>query len=114
MHESAKQSFLNGSDHCGSLAHPPFTALSGVSGGGGTEIVREVLIDRDTAGSLGLSIAGGLGSPLGDVPIIIASMQFDGPAARTGKLTVSSLKGRPQRRFCVAFSLQSQNSLDRL
>ena len=47
------------------------------------------MIDRDASGSLGLSIAGGMGSPLGDVPVIIASMQYDGAAARTGKLTVS-------------------------
>ena len=59
----------------------------------GTEIVREVMIDRDASGSLGLSIAGGMGSPLGDVPIIIASMQYDGAAARTGKLTVSIKSG---------------------
>ncbi len=51
--------------------------------------VREVEIDREGSSSLGLSIAGGLGSPLGDVPLIIASMQPDGAAAKTARLQVS-------------------------
>ncbi|KAF5912793.1 hypothetical protein HPG69_007783 [Diceros bicornis minor] len=36
--------------------------------------------------SLGISIAGGVGSPLGDVPIFIAMMQPNGVAAQTQKL----------------------------
>ena len=66
-----------------------FKKISAQSQISGTEIVREVMIERDGSGSLGLSIAGGIGSPLGDVPVIIASMQYDGAAARTGKLAVS-------------------------
>lgn len=45
-------------------------------------------LEHDLSGSLGISIAGGLGSPLGDVPIIVASLNPDGPAARSGKLRV--------------------------
>lgn len=39
--------------------------------------------------SLGISIAGGVGSPLGDVPIFIAMMHPTGVAAQTQKLRVS-------------------------
>jgi len=41
---------------------------------------------------LGISIAGGVGSPLGDVPIFIAMMHPNGVAAQTQKLRVSSTK----------------------
>lgn len=41
------------------------------------------------ADSLGISIAGGVGSPLGDVPIFIAMMHPNGVAAQTQKLRVS-------------------------
>uniref|UniRef100_A0A7M4E6K2 Multiple PDZ domain protein n=1 Tax=Crocodylus porosus TaxID=8502 RepID=A0A7M4E6K2_CROPO len=40
------------------------------------------------ADSLGVSIAGGVGSPLGDVPIFIAMMHPNGVAAQTQKLRV--------------------------
>uniref|UniRef100_A0A8C0FH54 Multiple PDZ domain protein n=1 Tax=Bubo bubo TaxID=30461 RepID=A0A8C0FH54_BUBBB len=40
------------------------------------------------ADSLGVSIAGGVGSPLGDVPIFIAMMHSNGVAAQTQKLRV--------------------------
>ncbi|XP_070196024.1 multiple PDZ domain protein-like isoform X6 [Littorina saxatilis] len=50
--------------------------------------LRTVQLEHDLSGSLGISVAGGLGSPLGDVPIIIASLNPDGPAARSGKLRV--------------------------
>uniref|UniRef100_A0A4W3JV42 Multiple PDZ domain protein n=1 Tax=Callorhinchus milii TaxID=7868 RepID=A0A4W3JV42_CALMI len=49
--------------------------------------------------SLGISIAGGTGSPLGDVPIFIAMMQPNGVAAQTQKLRVGdrivSICGKP-------------------
>ncbi|XP_025110172.1 multiple PDZ domain protein-like [Pomacea canaliculata] len=51
-------------------------------------LLRTVELEHDLSGSLGISIAGGLGSPLGDVPIIVASLNPDGPAARSGKLRV--------------------------
>lgn len=38
--------------------------------------------------ALGISIAGGKGSPLGDIPIFIAMIQASGVAARTHKLKV--------------------------
>lgn len=38
--------------------------------------------------SLGVSIAGGVGSPLGDIPIFIAMMNPVGIAAQTQKLKV--------------------------
>lgn len=40
--------------------------------------------------SLGVSIAGGVGSPLGDTPIFIAMMNPLGIAAQTQKLKVRS------------------------
>ena len=50
--------------------------------------LREVHLEQDAAGSLGLSIAGGVNSPLGDTPVIIASMNPTGPAAMSQKLRV--------------------------
>lgn len=38
--------------------------------------------------ALGISIAGGKGSPLGDIPIFIAMIQANGMAARTHRLKV--------------------------
>lgn len=38
--------------------------------------------------SLGLSVAGGRGSPLGDVPVFIAMIQHRGAAAKTRRLKV--------------------------
>lgn len=38
--------------------------------------------------SLGVSIAGGKGSPLGDIPIFIAMIQANGVAAKTHRLKV--------------------------
>nr|XP_048308945.1 multiple PDZ domain protein isoform X5 [Myodes glareolus] len=50
--------------------------------------LRTVEIKKGSADSLGLSIAGGVGSPLGDVPIFIAMMHPNGVAAQTQKLRV--------------------------
>ncbi|XP_071117082.1 multiple PDZ domain protein-like isoform X2 [Haliotis cracherodii] len=50
--------------------------------------LRNVELQHDESGSLGLSIAGGVGSPLGDVPIIVANLTPTGPAARCGRLRV--------------------------
>ncbi|XP_064604764.1 multiple PDZ domain protein-like isoform X2 [Liolophura sinensis] len=50
--------------------------------------VRVVQLNRDESGSLGLSIAGGVGSPLGDVPIMVANLNPTGPANRSQKLKV--------------------------
>ena len=44
-------------------------------------LVRRVEINRDVTGSLGLSVAGGLASPLGDMPVMVASVNPEGPAA---------------------------------
>uniref|UniRef100_A0A8B9GP75 Multiple PDZ domain protein n=1 Tax=Amazona collaria TaxID=241587 RepID=A0A8B9GP75_9PSIT len=46
------------------------------------------LVLSGPADSLGVSIAGGVGSPLGDVPIFIAMMHPNGVAAQTQKLRV--------------------------
>ena len=46
-------------------------------------------LERDSRGSLGISIAGGVGSPLGDMKLIIASLQPGGAAEVSGKLLVS-------------------------
>ncbi|KAM8930131.1 inaD-like protein [Pelodytes ibericus] len=49
---------------------------------------RTVEITRGPTDALGISIAGGRGSPLGDVPVFIAMIQASGVAARTNKLKV--------------------------
>ncbi len=45
-------------------------------------------VSQGPSDSLGISIAGGVGSPLGDVPIFIAMMNPSGLAAQTQKLWV--------------------------
>ncbi|KTG06274.1 hypothetical protein cypCar_00024387 [Cyprinus carpio] len=58
-------------------------------GKSGTEPgVRTVEITRGPTDALGVSIAGGKGSPLGDIPIFIAMIQANGVAARTHRLKV--------------------------
>ncbi|XP_010075528.1 PREDICTED: inaD-like protein, partial [Pterocles gutturalis] len=49
---------------------------------------RTVEITRGPNDALGISIAGGKGSPLGDIPIFIAMIQASGVAARTQRLRV--------------------------
>ncbi|KAF1447952.1 InaD-like protein, partial [Pygoscelis papua] len=60
---------------------------------------RTVEITRGPNDALGISIAGGKGSPLGDIPIFIAMIQASGVAARTQKLRVGdrivSINGQP-------------------
>ncbi|XP_027708595.1 inaD-like protein isoform X2 [Vombatus ursinus] len=60
---------------------------------------RTVEILRELNDALGISIAGGKGSPLGDIPIFIAMIQASGVAARTHKLKVGdrivSINGQP-------------------
>ncbi|XP_047671663.1 multiple PDZ domain protein isoform X5 [Tachysurus fulvidraco] len=50
--------------------------------------IRTVVLSKGPCESLGISIAGGVGSPLGDVPIFIAMMNPAGLAAQTQKLRV--------------------------
>ncbi|XP_038554578.1 inaD-like protein isoform X2 [Micropterus salmoides] len=57
---------------------------AGVDGG-----IRTVEITRGASDSLGVSIAGGKGSPLGDIPIFIAMIQANGVAAKTHRLKVA-------------------------
>nr|KAF6383155.1 PATJ crumbs cell polarity complex component [Pipistrellus kuhlii] len=66
----------------------------------GTDVgPRTVEIIRELNDALGISIAGGKGSPLGDIPIFIAMIQASGVAARTQKLKVGdrivSINGQP-------------------
>ncbi|XP_023574069.1 inaD-like protein [Octodon degus] len=60
---------------------------------------RTVEIFRELSDALGISIAGGKGSPLGDVPVFIAMIQASGVAARTQRLKVGdrivSINGQP-------------------
>ncbi|KAM6168323.1 inaD-like protein [Erethizon dorsatum] len=60
---------------------------------------RTVEIVRELSDALGISIAGGKGSPLGDVPVFIAMIQASGVAARTQRLKVGdrivSINGQP-------------------
>ncbi|KAJ8374834.1 hypothetical protein SKAU_G00054140 [Synaphobranchus kaupii] len=61
--------------------------------------LRSVEITRGPTDALGISIAGGKGSPLGDIPIFIAMIQANGVAARTHRLKVGdrivSINGQP-------------------
>ncbi|XP_074858318.1 inaD-like protein isoform X2 [Carettochelys insculpta] len=61
--------------------------------------LRTVEITRGPNDALGISIAGGKGSPLGDIPIFIAMIQASGVAARTQRLKVGdrivSINGQP-------------------
>jgi hypothetical protein len=50
------------------------------------EVLRSLF--QEPSDALGISIAGGKGSPLGDIPIFIAMIQASGVAARTQKLKV--------------------------
>ncbi|XP_036368376.1 multiple PDZ domain protein isoform X4 [Octopus sinensis] len=50
--------------------------------------VRIVEVAHDSNGSLGLSIAGGVGSTLGDTPVVITNLYANGPAALTEKLKI--------------------------
>ncbi|KAH0515083.1 InaD-like protein [Microtus ochrogaster] len=54
---------------------------------------------QELSDALGISIAGGKGSPLGNIPIFIAMIQANGVAARTQKLKVGdrivSINGQP-------------------
>nr|DBA17789.1 TPA: hypothetical protein GDO54_016112 [Pyxicephalus adspersus] len=66
----------------------------------GTEMEpRIVEITRGPNDALGISIAGGKGSPLGDIPVFVAMIQASGVAARTHKLKVGdrivSINGQP-------------------
>lgn len=47
---------------------------------------RRVSLNKDRNGALGISIAGGLGSPMGDRPVIIAYAQ----GAAASKVSVSA------------------------
>uniref|UniRef100_A0A3B3DLU6 PDZ domain-containing protein n=1 Tax=Oryzias melastigma TaxID=30732 RepID=A0A3B3DLU6_ORYME len=48
--------------------------------------VRNVIVQKGPCDSLGISIAGGVGSPHGNVPLFIATMDTNGLAAKTEKL----------------------------
>ena len=50
--------------------------------------IRVVELEHDATGSLGLSIAGGKGSSLGDTPIMVANLTSGGPAEKSRKLKV--------------------------
>ncbi|XP_051867604.1 inaD-like protein isoform X2 [Pristis pectinata] len=75
------------------------TADSSQRNSGSDTGLRTVEITRGANDALGISIAGGKGSPLGDVPIFIAMIQASGVAARTHKLKVGdrivSINGQP-------------------
>ncbi|XP_037401361.1 inaD-like protein isoform X1 [Pygocentrus nattereri] len=64
-------------------AHEPNNKSTGSETG-----LRTVEITRGPTDALGISIAGGKGSPLGDIPIFIAMIQANGVAARTHRLKV--------------------------
>ncbi|XP_026159401.1 multiple PDZ domain protein-like [Mastacembelus armatus] len=50
--------------------------------------IRKVLIQKSPCDSLGIGVAGGVGSPHGNVPLFIATMDTNGPAAKTQQLQI--------------------------
>ncbi|XP_055368173.1 multiple PDZ domain protein isoform X3 [Betta splendens] len=48
--------------------------------------IRKVVINKGPCDSLGISVAGGVGSPHGNVPLFIAAMDTNGLAAKTQQL----------------------------
>ncbi|XP_039984387.1 inaD-like protein [Xiphias gladius] len=67
---------------------PPDITSSSADSTGVDAGFRTVEIVRGVSDSLGVSIAGGKGSPLGDIPIFIAMIQANGVAAKTHQLKV--------------------------
>uniref|UniRef100_A0AAY4AWD1 PATJ crumbs cell polarity complex component n=1 Tax=Denticeps clupeoides TaxID=299321 RepID=A0AAY4AWD1_9TELE len=51
-------------------------------------LVHALPLSQGPSDALGISIAGGKGSPLGDIPIFVAMIQANGVAARTHRLKV--------------------------
>ncbi|KAM4807958.1 multiple PDZ domain protein [Rhinophrynus dorsalis] len=72
----------------GSTLPDPFDSTSKKSDASEIQGLRTVEIKKGPSDSLGVSIAGGVGSPLGDVPIFIAMMHANGVVAQTQKLRV--------------------------
>ncbi|XP_045061262.1 inaD-like protein isoform X3 [Coregonus clupeaformis] len=70
-------------------ARKPMTESMTSSKSAGAEMgMRTVEITRGPTDALGISIAGGKGSPLGDIPIFVAMIQANGVAAKTHRLKV--------------------------
>uniref|UniRef100_A0AAZ3NMV0 InaD-like protein n=1 Tax=Oncorhynchus tshawytscha TaxID=74940 RepID=A0AAZ3NMV0_ONCTS len=70
-------------------ARKPMTESMTSSKSAGAEMgVRTMEITRGPTDALGISIAGGKGSPLGDIPIFVAMIQANGVAAKTHRLKV--------------------------
>ena len=66
-----------------------FALRDGTGDGTGTVTCNLLTVSIQGPGdSLGISVAGGMASPHGDVPLFIASMETTGLAARTQKLQV--------------------------
>eukprot|EP00066_Takifugu_rubripes_P029763 XP_011619029.1 PREDICTED: inaD-like protein [Takifugu rubripes] len=98
---SSERGLLQASPAVAPTSDPPttdggssdFTSCSGAAGG-----VRTVELTRGATDSLGVSVAGGKGSPLGDIPVFIAMIQANGVAAKTHRLKVGdrivSINGR--------------------
>ncbi|MEQ2211554.1 hypothetical protein XENOCAPTIV_006551, partial [Xenoophorus captivus] len=59
--------------------------------------IRTVEFTKGPGDSLGISIAGGVGSPLGDIPIFIAMMNPNGLAAQTQLKGAAAEDGRLKR-----------------
>ncbi|XP_035689833.1 multiple PDZ domain protein-like [Branchiostoma floridae] len=79
-------------DRAGIITGPRRVAAAADSADFPTEGVRMVEMYKGPQDSLGVSIAGGVGSPLGDVPIFIAMVQANGVAAQTQKLRTVDCK----------------------
>uniref|UniRef100_A0A2I2YYL1 PATJ crumbs cell polarity complex component n=2 Tax=Gorilla gorilla gorilla TaxID=9595 RepID=A0A2I2YYL1_GORGO len=84
-----------------SSCHPSFApVITGLQNLVGTKRVSDPSQkNSELSDALGISIAGGRGSPLGDIPVFIAMIQASGVAARTQKLKVGdrivSINGQP-------------------
>ncbi|XP_046906294.1 multiple PDZ domain protein-like [Hypomesus transpacificus] len=67
---------------------PTTESMTSSKSAGSDTGMRTVEITRGPSDALGISIAGGKGSPLGDIPIFVAMIQANGVAAKTHRLKV--------------------------
>lgn len=67
-------------------------------------------VSQGLGDSLGVSVAGGKGSPLGDIPIFIAMIQASGVAAKTHQLKVTETTPFPPE-SCTHQPCEEKNRL---
>lgn len=100
--EISQQAVFSASVCLDSISFTSMYILGFTEGSEDMSHIRVVELSHDANGSLGLSIAGGVGSSLGDTPIMVANLTSGGPAERSRKLKV-------RNSWAVISSLQSYN-----